>query len=119
MKTETIDPSALCWATFNCFELRLPGQCVLDCAHSGQCDDDVEAWKPKIIAQIESDNFPNRPTPEAIREELSEYGAWDEEELADDDANMDRLIWSAANNIREDDERDCSEPIQPITHITA
>ena len=47
-----------------------------------------------------------------IRAELKEYGAWDEIELADDDANLRRLIWAAANNIAEDESPDFSEPVK-------
>lgn len=110
MKT-TINPSALYWATFNRFELRLPGHAVIDCSHSGRCDDDVAHWTPKIREQVERDGFANAPTPESIRSELEEYGAWDAEELADDDANWQRLVWLAAGNIAENDAPDCSEPV--------
>jgi hypothetical protein len=74
--------------------------------------DDVTSWEEKIRAQIETDNFPNKPTPDKIRAELQEDGAWDETELADDAANFRRLIWSAANNIAEDEKPDCSEPVK-------
>ena len=40
--------------------------------------------------------------PELIRQELSEYGAWSEEELADDDANWQRILWLGANDISEE-----------------
>jgi hypothetical protein len=33
--------------------------------------------------------------PEMVREELREYGAWDADELADDDFNLTRLLWLA------------------------
>jgi len=32
---------------------------------------------------------------------LSEYGAWDEEELADDEMNRVRLLWIAAGNAQD------------------
>ena len=113
MKTqiETI-PSALYWASFNGFEMRLPGQCVLDCSHSGQCDSDVESWVDQVRAQIAADNFTNKPTPAGIRAELKEYGSWDESELKDDEANFRRLIWLAAGNINEEETPDCSEPVK-------
>jgi len=101
-----INPTALYWAPFNRFELRLPGECVADCSHSGDCGPDVEAWVPRIREQIEKDNFQNRPTPDKIREELREYGAWDAEELADDEANFERLVWIAAGDISDSDEPD-------------
>lgn len=110
MKQEISD-SALYWALFNCFELRLPGQAILDIAQPGPADEAVAYWTPKVFAQVEADAFPNAPTPEKIRRELKEYGAWDAEELADDEANRQRLVWCAAWNIAEESEPDCSKPV--------
>lgn len=110
MKSQ-IDPSALYWASFNRFELRIPGECALDCSHSGPCDADVARWVPRVRAQIAEDAFPNGPTPDMIRAELADYGAWDAEELANDDANFARLIWIAACNVAEEPQPDCSEPV--------
>lgn len=112
MKTITINPSKLYWAVFNTFELRLSGQCVIDCSHSGDCADDVARHVRFVRRQIESDNFTNKPTPEKIRRELKEYGAWDDEELSCDIENFNRLVWIAANNIAEEDRPDCSEPVK-------
>lgn len=108
----TINSESLYWASFNRFELRLPGQCVIDCSHSGPCDADVDYWAPKILAQIIEDDFPNAPDGETIRQELSEYGAWDNDELADSDQNFKRLVWIAAGNIADEPEPDCSEPVR-------
>ncbi len=105
----TLKPKALYWASFNRFELRLPGEAVEACSHSGQCYADVAHWAPIIRAQMEKDNFPNRPTPDKIRAELAEYGAWDAAELADDEANWRRLIWLAAGNIQDEEKPDCSK----------
>lgn len=112
MKTQTINPDALYWASFNRFELRLPGRCVLDCSHSGPCDDDVAHWVPRIRRQVETDAFRNAPTADAIRAELKEYGAWDADELADDEQNWHRLVWIAAGNISDSEMPDCSEPLR-------
>jgi hypothetical protein len=111
MKT-SIKPKALYWASFNRFELRLPGQCVLDCSHSGPCDNDVAHWAPLVRQQVEKDAFPRQPTPDTIREELREYGAWDNQELADDDQNWHRLIWIAASNIRDEEKPNSSKPVR-------
>jgi len=111
MKTQNINPDAIYWATFNRFEIRLPGQCVLDCIHSGPCDSDVSRWAPKIREQVKADAFQRGPNPEAIRLELKEYAAWEPEELQDDDANFQRLVWIAAGNIKDDETPDCSEPV--------
>ena len=108
----TLDPDALYWASFNRFELRIPGQCAVDCSHSGDCEADVQAWAPRITAQVAADAFLSSPTPEKIREELKDYGAWDEDELADDERNWIRLVWIAACNITDDDAPDCSDPVK-------
>ena len=82
-------------AFFERFELALPDQAVADCSHQGACDDDVEYWARKL-------ERPAALTAEAVAAELREYGAWDDEELADDEANWRRIIWIAAGNIREE-----------------
>lgn len=110
--TDPLNRKAFYWASFNRFELRLSGQCVLDCSHSGACDEDVAYWAPKVREQVEKDAFPNAPTPDRIRAELQECGAWDETELADDEQNWKRLVWCAANNIAEEENPDCSDPLK-------
>lgn len=111
MKTSLIDnPAGLYWASFNCFELRLPGAAVVEICQSGDNGPAVDEWSAKIAAQVKADNFPNKPTPAKIRAELKGHGAWSEEELADDAANWRRLVWCAAWNINEEDAPDCSEP---------
>lgn len=40
--------------------------------------------------------------PDAIRQELKEYGAWNTGELADDTRNQERILWIAAGNIKEE-----------------
>lgn len=112
MKTK-IDSEKLYWASFNRFEMRMPGEAVEDIAQSGTNGEMVAHWAPKVSALCESDGFANRPTPDKIRAELKEYGAWDAEELSDDAANWLRLVWTAAWNIAEDEAPDCSEPVAP------
>lgn len=41
-------------------------------------------------------------SPDDIRSELENYGAWDDDELADDEANKQRILWIAGGNISED-----------------
>lgn len=89
MKTKLI------WASFNRFEFQMPAEAVSDCSHQGSCDEDVAHWQSRIAR-------PAAITPEALRAELKEYGAWDEPELADDDANWRRIIWIAAGNIQDE-----------------
>lgn len=66
-------------------------------AHQGQCDEDCKALaaQPHIAKQL--DAFPV----DTIRAGLNESGAWDAEELADDDQNRIRAVWFAACDIVE------------------
>lgn len=83
------------WASFNRFEFQLPVECVNACHHTGACDSDVEFWQSRV-------NRPSEMTPEKLRAELSEYGAWNDYELSDDAANWRRIIWLAAGNIQDE-----------------
>lgn len=64
-------------------------------SHSGDCESDVRALLtvPRILRQLD------RLGPDAIRYELKGYGAWDEEELADNEMNRVRFVWVAAGQI--------------------
>jgi len=42
--------------------------------------------------------------PDSIRDELREYGAWDESELSDDEENRLRIVWMAGGNIQEENQ---------------
>lgn len=64
---------------------------VSDCSHQGACDDDVEYWKSFFTVDDE----------EKLREYLETFGAWDDEELEDDDDNLKRLIWTMASDLKE------------------
>lgn len=91
------------WAAFNRFEIQMPMEQAISASHSGQCIQDIQDIQdilrdPAIIAQL--DNIPA----DKIREELKEYGAWDEEELKDDAENRLRIIWLAAGDIHEEKE---------------
>lgn len=63
-------------------------------SHSGDCEGDVKylLTLPSIKKQFESID------PESIRKELKEYGAWDEEELKDDESNRMRILWIACGD---------------------
>ena len=66
----------------------LPDECVRACSHPGHVDDDVSAW---VDALKFDQNFPV----ERARRWLKEYGAWDEEELAEMDARelAEKALW--------------------------
>ncbi len=66
-------------------------------SHQGACDDDIAALRqvPAIRRQLE------KIKPETLKAELREYGAWDDAELADHDANLSRILWILCGDIVE------------------
>lgn len=78
-------------------EIEMTMEDARSASHPGQCDDDVRAVseQPYIAAQLA------KIKPEVLRRELEEYGAWDDEELADHDQNIQRIVWLAAGDIRD------------------
>lgn len=80
---------------FNYGELELPRQALEDCHHQGACDADVEHWQPLIDWRSQSMSAAD------IRNELREYGAWDDEELNNEIENQKRILWIAAGDWQE------------------
>lgn len=64
--------------------------------HPGQCDSEIAILRtrPNIKRQLA------KLDPEALRKELSDYGAWNEQELADHDKNLTRWLWVSCEDIR-------------------
>lgn len=82
------------WASFNRFEFQMSEDSVNDCSHQGACDNDVAYWSKKInLDHVNNDD---------LKAELKECGAWSNEELEDRQANIERIIWIGANNIKEE-----------------
>ncbi len=74
-------------------------------SHSGECDEDVlELSKVPAIAEPLS-----KIEPAVLSAELKEYGAWSPEELADHPQNLQRLLWLAGGDIRENNGCTCGE----------
>ena len=86
------------YAVFERFELKMTKAQAESASHQGRCDEDVEALcaVPSIRKQL--DKIPK----DVLRAELKEYGAWDEDELKDDEQNRRRIVWLAAGNIKEE-----------------
>jgi hypothetical protein len=86
------------WASFNRFELEMTLAQAQSATHSGSCDDDVLALtkEPRIARQL------RKFDPAKLALELLEYGAWDDEELADHAQNLQRITWIAAGNITDE-----------------
>lgn len=84
-------------AYFNRFIITMTMKQAADAAHIGDCTDDVKKLcsNRKIKEQLEQISASD------LRDELQEYGAWDEAELDNREENEERVIWIAACNIME------------------
>lgn len=78
-----------------CIPLELTIDQARSASHQGQCDADVEALArvPAIAAQLEAVD------PAKLANELREYGAWNDDDLADHTQNLRRFLWLAAGDI--------------------
>lgn len=78
--------------------IELPIAVINACSHSGDCTNDIQECMqlPEIRAELAEID------PDQLRMELKEYGAWDEEQLADHNANLERILWLAAGNIKDE-----------------
>lgn len=65
--------------------------------HQGSCDEDIAYLRtvPAIRRQLA------KIDPATLASELSEYGAWDDDELADHEVNLDRILWLACGDIHD------------------
>lgn len=74
-------------------------------SHQGRCDEDIADLRrvPYIAATLDAID------PEILRRELKEYGAWDADELADHDANLNRILWIACGDITEQENNEETE----------
>lgn len=86
------------YARFIRFELKITKAQALQGSHPGPCDDDIAELLtlPAIKRQLDKIN------PLDIRLELKEYGAWDENQLSNDEDNKARILWIACGDIREE-----------------
>ena len=91
------------YASLNYFDLYFTRKDVDSMPLSGQCDDTAQAIakKPYIVRQFAAiDNS-------VLIKELTEYGAWDDVELQDKQANIERIIWLACSDIKECEFLEC------------
>lgn len=92
--TDLIDPEKLYWYTSSsgALEFQLPGECIIDCAHAGECYHDCDYWIDNLDLNLDIAK---------VRSELLEYGAWTEDELIEkgERETMIILLWCAANDI--------------------
>lgn len=79
-------------------ELRIPLRLARTCFHPGDCEADVVDARRAALVKPQLD----RLVPSTVAEALKEYGAWSDEELADHDMNLTRLLWLACSDIAEE-----------------
>lgn len=79
-------------------ELQISREDAESASHPGPCDADVARLRdvPYIREQLD------KLSPALVIECLRDYGAWDAEELANHENNLDRLLWIACGDISED-----------------
>ena len=86
-------------AMFERFELELTLKQAMSVSTPGQDaleNVEIVLQDSKVIAQL------NAIGPSSLRDELKEYGAWNDDELTDDESNRERIVWIAGCNIREE-----------------
>ena len=75
-------------------EVSLPQSVIEICSSSGESIHDVRAslLRPEVKAELD------KITSSDIAKELEDTGAWDEEELEDTQANLERFLWIICGN---------------------
>lgn len=82
-------------AIFERFEIELTREQAERGAHPGPCDEDIADLLTDDGIKAQLDAIPA----EDIRLELTEYGAWEDEELNDPAENKARILWIACGNV--------------------
>lgn len=75
--------------------IQLTEEDARSATHPGPCDADVAALSCLSYVEVQLLSI----APDTARDVLREYGAWDDEELADHAQNLARLLWLAAGGI--------------------
>ena len=76
-------------------ELRLTLEQAESCTHQGDCTADVDVLLPELETQTSQWDTND------LREELHEYGAWDDGDLQEDAKNIQRMVWISCCDIKE------------------
>lgn len=91
-----IDPTKKYYATFSLFDFEISGDVVELCSQSGDMQNYVrESLSGELRTELE------KIDPAKISSVLKGYGAWDEDQLKDNEANLERLLWIACGDISE------------------
>ena len=77
-------------------ELKLTREIIEECAHQGQCDDDVRYWvqQPIIESQL------SQLSEEFVARVVQSYGG----NLDSHESNLESLLWVACWDMKESDE---------------
>lgn len=89
-------------ALFNRFQIEMTLREAIAMSPRGRNADGIVAL---FVKQTRFQNQLNKIGAGNIQLELKEYGSWDDDELADVEANKQRILWIAACNIREENDR--------------
>lgn len=92
-----------------CIGVRLTRECIADCTAPGSVDALVSEWVKRLHKKLE------KLDQKFIRRVLKPYGAWDAEDLADDEANYARLLWVAAGACK--DQKCCTVFLDALPEI--
>lgn len=98
-KAKTLEDKMWIVSTHGDINVEMTVAQILDIPASGAADSAVAALReiPEIAEQLATID------PVSLRDEMREYGAWDDEELADHDANLDRFLWLGASDVRDNE----------------
>lgn len=77
--------------------IELPIEIIEMCPLQGSADNAISEMRklPEVIAELSAIDA------EQLRNELREYGAWNDDELANHSDNLDRILWIACCDINE------------------
>ena len=84
---------------FERFELTMTLAQAESCSQPGR---DAEPDVLELMQDPKIRRQRKKISPDLVRQELEEYGAWSDEEPADDEANWMRLLWVGACDIVEE-----------------
>lgn len=74
-------------------EIEMTLEQAQSASHQGDCSEDIKALVRELNLSLD---------PDKVRDSLREYGAWDDDELADDATNLQRIVWIAACDLNEE-----------------
>jgi len=86
------------WVTNHGIEFNITKKQARDGYHQGDCEESVKDLSDVKAIRKQLDKI----DPETLKDELREYGAWEEEELLDHEQNLQRILWLVCADIIED-----------------